>query len=341
MKVTVILPYFGTLPNYFHLWLESASHNKEFNFLLILDEELSVELPSNVTVIYKTFAEIQNLIHSKLGKLCQIGVPYKLCDYKPTYGVLFSEYLSDSDWWGYCDPDIVWGNLSAFITKDMFDSYDRILTLGHLSLFRNTSDNNNAYKKIIDMQYTSFEAFHFYKSVAFDETGAKSLSDYGIYHPYDNRKGILDIWPRKFKFRTEITRGVENFFIAEYNNGHIYGHFVEDGKVSVKEFMYIHLQKRKMDIETKDTNRYMIIPNKFVPYDESLLSPDNIVKVNSLQDLNFTGGNNRGHQNLKSACVDRLIEFIRLLRRVFYKIGSVFRTKSLEVTHEEESELHS
>lgn len=33
-SIALLLPYFGSLPNYFQLWLDSAKYNGKFDFLL-------------------------------------------------------------------------------------------------------------------------------------------------------------------------------------------------------------------------------------------------------------------------------------------------------------------
>ena len=36
-KVAIIIPYFGSFPNYFDYWLKSALANKDFDFLIFTD----------------------------------------------------------------------------------------------------------------------------------------------------------------------------------------------------------------------------------------------------------------------------------------------------------------
>jgi len=38
MKILILIPYFGKLPNYFELWLHTARFNKSFEWLLFLDD---------------------------------------------------------------------------------------------------------------------------------------------------------------------------------------------------------------------------------------------------------------------------------------------------------------
>lgn len=62
-KVALILPYFGTLPNYFPLWMKSAGANRDFTFMLFTDADLSgYNVPDNVKVIPMTLDDVRKLI---------------------------------------------------------------------------------------------------------------------------------------------------------------------------------------------------------------------------------------------------------------------------------------
>lgn len=74
-------------------------------------------MPYNVEVIYKTLEELKDLFEKKLSIRIENLQPYKLCDFRPSYGLVFEEYLESYDYWGFCDIDLIWGNLS-FIFPD-------------------------------------------------------------------------------------------------------------------------------------------------------------------------------------------------------------------------------
>ena len=56
----------------------------------------------------------------------RLAFPRKLCDYKPAYGLIFSEYLRHSDYWGHIDFDIVWGNISSYLQEPLGKGYQVI-----------------------------------------------------------------------------------------------------------------------------------------------------------------------------------------------------------------------
>ena len=101
-KILLIIPYFGQFNNYFSLFLESCRNNPTVNWLILTDDTTPYSYPNNVKVVYTTLSEIKSRIEKKLGFDIKLDTPYKLCDFKPTYGYVFDEYLKGYAFWGYC-----------------------------------------------------------------------------------------------------------------------------------------------------------------------------------------------------------------------------------------------
>ena len=123
-KIALVIPYFGKFNNYYHLWMESAKCNKTVDFHIYTDQQ--VEASGNIKVHQTSLSEISNLTVRKLSKIlednnfcnikvCGVKSPYKLCDYKPIYGLIFDEDLQDYDFWGHCDVDLIFGDIRKFI----------------------------------------------------------------------------------------------------------------------------------------------------------------------------------------------------------------------------------
>lgn len=138
-KVAIIVPYFGVLPNYFDLWLESARYNKDFDFLIYTDsaDDFLLKKIPNIYIKKIEFVEFADRIRRLFKFAISLESPYKLCDYRPAYGAALREDLIKYDFWGYCDVDLIFGDLKIFITDDILDRNDRIYNLGHFTLFRN------------------------------------------------------------------------------------------------------------------------------------------------------------------------------------------------------------
>ena len=62
------------------------------------------------------------------------------------YGEIFQDYLKDYDFWGYCDFDMLFGDLRKFLPPERLDHFDKIFAMGHLSLYRNTPECNARYR---------------------------------------------------------------------------------------------------------------------------------------------------------------------------------------------------
>ena len=134
-KICLILPYFGKLPSYWDGFIDSCADNKDIDFLIVTDciTADAPSTPSNICIKHMTWPQMQAKLKSELAqlgyrKVC-ISWPYKLCDYKPTYGYLFEEDLRGYDYWGYIDCDLVFGNIRKFLQKIDFGQYDRVFRL--------------------------------------------------------------------------------------------------------------------------------------------------------------------------------------------------------------------
>ena len=50
-KKVIILPYFGDFPKYIDLFIKSCEYNQDYDFLIISDNEMLIELPKNIKKI--------------------------------------------------------------------------------------------------------------------------------------------------------------------------------------------------------------------------------------------------------------------------------------------------
>ena len=50
----------------------------------------------------------------------------KLCDYKPAYGLIFEDELIGYDYWGFCDTDILLGDIYQFLEDYEFSQKNMI-----------------------------------------------------------------------------------------------------------------------------------------------------------------------------------------------------------------------
>ena len=264
-RIVLILPYFGNFPNYFNLWIYTAAANKMIDYLIITDQEFDIQLPENIVIKNLTFEAVQKLVQDKFDFKIKLKNPYKLCDYRPAYGIIFAEYIYKYEFWGHCDPDIIWGDISSFLTNDILDKYDRIYERGHLCLYRNTPEINKLFlNKAEGYGITYQDVYQTNYSCHFDEGQiiGNIFADAGK-RAYQNID-CADVLCNWFEFRiTKEEKYKQNKYIFRYSNGKLCGFYLEGEQIKEEEFCYLHLQKRKMKVTVSEMN-FWIVPNEFV-----------------------------------------------------------------------------
>lgn len=283
-SICLILPWFGgPFKNYFHLFLESCKNNPTINWLIFTDSTQSYNYPENVKVVKCSFEYVRERIQKIFDFEISLNRPYKLCDFKPTYGEVFHEELKHYDYWGYCDCDLIFGNIRKFITDDILEKYEMLFTRGHLHIFKNNREIN-----------TFFRTIHKYKQIlssnnnfAFDEwAGISSAWDKSGKDYYDEL--IMDDIRTNFKaFRptkevgdktgpyspknvneSYIYRKMKNIFY-KYDNGSLYRCFCLNHKKCAEEILYVHFQKRNLivDKHLKNLSNYCVANGTFLQED--------------------------------------------------------------------------
>ena len=297
-KIAFILPYFGKFNNYFSLFLKSCAYNKDVNWLIFTDDHTKYEYPDNVIVNYMEFGELQSLIKSKFDFDAVIENPYKLCDYKPAYGYIFEEYLSGYDFWGHCDCDVIFGDIRQFITEEILDKYDKLFCLGHCTLYKNTEEINKVFmktykgEKLYKKVYSSNDSFTFDEEYLsenvnriFKEQGCKVLEDdysanISFLHP-DFRLVRFDKQTRNYI----IEKKNRNVFLFDEGKIKRFNRLFK--KLNKTEYMYIHLQSRKMDVQLTNTDKYKIVTNRFADLEFDHIDDSNFDKVRIKYPNNF------------------------------------------------------
>ena len=270
-SVALIQHYYGKLPNYFPLWLKSVGHNRNFDFMIFTDIDFSeYNVPENVHVIPMTFDEMKARIarHIDYDFICD--TPYKACDYILLYGLIFRDYLEDYEFWGHCDPDVIWGDMSKFITPEIMDKYGRIYRLGHLQMFRNTEKVRTfALQKLPDWGLTCRDIFTAPEHMAFEEyVMTEKLFDEFVGEEQYDSLDFADVSPcyRQFVLARLFRQVNETVPAFRWKDGKVYGLSVNGEMGNDIEYLYLHLQKRKMQftpgLENEDS--FMVIPNEFV-----------------------------------------------------------------------------
>lgn len=282
MKVGFIVAYFGTLPSYFQLFLESCRNNTCFDWLLFTDDMTEYAYPDNVHRISMDFSACRKIVQDHFDFPITLSSPKKLCDYKCAYGYIFQDYLQEYNWWGHCDLDQIFGDLGKFITTDMLNKYDKIGSLGHLTLYRNNADNNQVFKRQTNGRVRYREVYSSDRGFAFDEWLPGNINEMFIESgrpimldnlgaDINSYKTVFTLVHYDIKKRQYYIDNIKNS-IFSWEDGKIYRIYISEKKVVKIEFPYVHLQKRKMKDakQVEQEKKYYIIPNRFVRYSNDI-----------------------------------------------------------------------
>lgn len=336
-RICLLSPYYGTFPNYFHIWLESASKNKNIDFYIISDSEYNFKSYDNIFLIRRSLKDIKDKIEKIVGFKVELEKPYKLCDYRPAYGLIFDDLIKDYNYWGWCDPDIVWGDMSLLLTDNILNEYEVIGGCGQLTIMKNTDKLNNYFfyqsRKI--KSFSFLEACKTKRNLIFDEWGAPEIRRYlnikttSLYDWLFLK--ALDIIPPIYTTNNRpyplMMRFTSSPLMVEYSDGKIWGYKINDNdEIEKKEYAYCHLQKRKIDTLTDNTNQFIIFNELFLPIEmrEMCLEKLKIQNVQIKHDKYMNKKYNKISHIIPFLKEAKISLLIRMLRIVGYKRKFIF-----------------
>ena len=266
-RVCFIVPYFGRFPSTFEMWLECCRNNPEFNWLILTDDETDYHYPTNVRVEYLTLKDLKNMFERRLNTGIELPKPYKLCDFRALYGDLLSEYLGGFTHWGYFDVDLLFGKLSHFLKDELLSDYDKISVLGHMSILKNNKDVNQCYRKCNIDQIIKDPRNKIFDEVRHPLNINRLLIENGfkVYEDVIN----ADIDAEHFNFYLYKYEGkrhcVRQPFVPtvfEYKDGMLNKVSVINDSIIRDEIMYVHFQKREIEVNTENKSNYYLVPNR-------------------------------------------------------------------------------
>ncbi len=282
MNCCFIIPYFGKLPSEFPVFLKTCQYNKGFDWLIYTDDRTEYDYPDNVHVKYISFESFRMMAAQKFDFEISLENPYKLCDYKPAYGYICEEDITNYDFWGHTDIDVVLGKLDNFITEDLLENYDKLFCLGHFVLYRNNQENNRVFMSEHCGESLFRRVFSTPEICWFDEEwkdknninqiflkkGKKVYcSDYSANisiktQRFNRIKFVIDL-------STDNTEYINEKFgktLYVWDNGQLFRFYVKNRELIRDEFMYLHYQQRHMKYspEILKENTFKIVPNAFL-----------------------------------------------------------------------------
>lgn len=255
MKIALICCYFGELPQYFPFFCKTFALNKCLDLFLVTDCSVNTKV-ENIHFVPMSFDNLRAKIQKHFDFEIVLDRPYKLCDYKPTYGIVFQELLAPYEYWGHCDLDMFWGDVSSFLPISDHSNmrYEKIYELGHLTLYRNTGENNKRFMLPGSCDYeTVFKSKDIF---GFDEiAGMQNKFDLHKISTYISRD-YADITYGKVRFTLsnfrlsaeQIARNNFDKQIFYWESGRIFRAYLEGASLKKDEFNYIHFSRRAMPI---------------------------------------------------------------------------------------------
>lgn len=277
MKTLLIIPWFGKLPAIFPYWAASCGANAAdgYDWLLVTDQKEDIErqlLPKNINTLVLSFADFQKKVQKCFDFTIFLNRPHKICDFKPALGVIFREYLTGYDYWGYCDMDLVFGRLAFFLAAPMQNGYEKLLELGHLCLMRTT-------ERMLIIFKEQRKGCLFYKDVyttdrelTFDEDawprdaplkGFMTLCDKVGITTWKSPYCYSDVSINTYEIpplNTERDGTCHNVLYAIYDGKVICASLDDKGVVVENEKLYVHAQKRRISCEAQDCSRFLMVP---------------------------------------------------------------------------------
>jgi hypothetical protein len=205
-NIALIVAYMGKLPAYFQYFAVSLSKNRNLKLFMFTDQAVKVPRGSeNIVIVGMTMAEFNRLATAKLGRPVHVRKAYKLCDLKPMYGAIFSDFLGEYEFWGHCDTDMIFGDTSKVLTDDLLNNNDIIsghpqYISGPFTLYRNTPEINATFEKSRDVEKVLAAEQNLY----FDEAGsaiAKLWAGYKITDIESDIESITHLVQNHNKFR--------------------------------------------------------------------------------------------------------------------------------------------
>lgn len=159
LKKTFIITQFGTPHAWTQEFIDNVQHLEKDGWYWKVFTPNKLESKGNVEIVPMTTDQFNDLCEQKLGVrpnlyMTEKGVPsVHMTDFYTAGGVLFDDYLKDSDYWGIANIDMVFGNLSKFLPDSELEKYD-VWTddpksfNGIFSLFRNGYTANGLFKRV-------------------------------------------------------------------------------------------------------------------------------------------------------------------------------------------------
>ncbi|MET1979357.1 DUF6625 family protein [Enterococcus faecium] len=292
-SVCLISVYFGKFPDWINVWFLSLKHNPTIDFILVTDQNVDTSGYDNLKVINTDLDSFKMLLQSKLGMKIKLNSSYKLCDYKLVWGLALENEISKYDYWGHSDMDVVYGDIRSFLIRYKLCDYDKFGNRGHLTLYRNTKEVAERYRLTGSWFGSYKEIFKSNRIWAFDETpGINAIYNaHNFSHMNSFIYADIDVNYKDLRLVDRNDPQYVNYQnqVFYWKKGKLLRAYSKDGTMIVDEFMYIHLQKKRMqkpDFNLEEFDGFYILNGYFEPLG-SCITLDDVLKRNIRNDIDL------------------------------------------------------
>lgn len=155
-SILILVLHLGSWPEWFPLFLETCRWNSTVDWLIVTDCGAPETLPANVRLHQASLPGITRQIAAKLGYNVRIDVPYKLCDLRLAFPLIFDDVTGGYDFLGWGDLDVLYGDIRRLLSRDALEHdvitfYEQHLS-GHLTIVRNIAAIRQLHLEVPDWE---------------------------------------------------------------------------------------------------------------------------------------------------------------------------------------------
>jgi hypothetical protein len=152
IRAQIFVQWLGPFPPWMPCFLASCARIRTVRWLIFHDAPPPANPAANVEFVPLAGEAFRERARTRLGVEPPPALGYKLCDFKATYGTLFGDFLGDTEYFGWTDLDLVYGDVDRLLapllgTPDVL-SFHRGLLSNHFCLMRNDQEHRQLYQRI-------------------------------------------------------------------------------------------------------------------------------------------------------------------------------------------------
>lgn len=268
MKIAMFAPYFGpdknqSFSNYFEYWQKSAAANREIDFFIPTNLDFSRYRKYDNIHFIEMSAEV---FWEKIQSILDFPIShdyYKTGEYRIFFGIIFSDIIQGYDYWGITEFDMIYGDILKFVGEYLERGVNVVGKTAPFRLIKNTYEMNHMpfwdlkefeHPLTLEVAFSTDYTWYFSEirgmNVRYYQAGIEIAS---IDHCFGD---ITSKYPNLTCY------GMSGVWGFNWQDGHLYGYNDQSEK---REFLAIHIQKRKMQVLSESpADKFCIVPDRII-----------------------------------------------------------------------------